>query len=213
VHGNEILAGHLSAYDPAARFKQSSHTWENIALATQKMFPDQIEGSSVILTQLGRFMVLDALIGNVDRHHENWGLLWEVAVDHDDFRETVKLTKEYVMAPSYDHGSSLGRELSDEKRIHILRANGVKDYIRKGHGGIYETGAKKGANPLGLVESTARKHPEFFQNTLSKLRDVSLDDLITVLDHVPSIRISQPAKDFAKAMLSAAYTALLRIEL
>lgn len=51
------------------------------------MFP-QKDDSRVVLTQLASYLVLDALVCNVDRHHENWGLLWQVVVENDDFRET-----------------------------------------------------------------------------------------------------------------------------
>lgn len=214
MHGNEILAGYVAGYDPgydrAVWFKQSDHTLENIILAIREMFPRWAE-SRAVLTQLASYIVLDALIGNVDRHHENWGLLWQVIVDHDDFRETARLAKEYVVAPSYDHASSLGRELLDKKRVDRLRSGSVESYVRKGRGGIYNPGGARGENPLVLVESAANEYPEFFQTTFERLRGTSLDALTATVDRVPDSRISQPARDFAKAMLGVAYMALTRI--
>ena len=49
------------------------------------------------------YLMLDALIGNTDRHHENWGIM-------------TGRGRPQVLAPTYDHASSLGRELSDQKR-------------------------------------------------------------------------------------------------
>ncbi len=47
-------------------------------------------------------MVLDALIGNVDRHHENWGL-----VGHPETDQQGNRTFLVYVAPTYDHASCL----------------------------------------------------------------------------------------------------------
>ena len=115
MHGNEVMAGYLQGYDPEMRFQQSSHTVENIIKAIRAMFPKANEHRTV-LRQLASYLVLDALIGNTDRHHENWGLLWQVLVNIDEVSEAARLEKQYDIAPSFDHASSLGRELLDDKR-------------------------------------------------------------------------------------------------
>jgi hypothetical protein len=214
MHGNEILAGYIENYDPGYDrtkwYRQSDHTLENIILAIRGMFKKKPE-NRVVLTQLASYLVLDALIGNVDRHHENWGLLWQVIVDHDDFLETSRVTKEYTVAPSYDHASSLGRELLDQKRIEKMRNKTVEVYVRKGHGGIYKAGGKRGENPLGLVESASAEYADYFMPTLDRLRGMPLERLTATVDLVPDARISIPARNFAKAMLGVAYQSLTRI--
>ena len=49
------------------------------------------------------FLVLDAWVGNQDRHEENWAVLRSLA-------------GELSLAPSFDHGASLGFLLSEEQR-------------------------------------------------------------------------------------------------
>ncbi len=50
------------------------------------------------------FLLLDALVGNTDRHHENWGVVRTMAGD-------------VHLAPTFDHASSLGAHaLDDQKR-------------------------------------------------------------------------------------------------
>jgi hypothetical protein len=155
--------------------------------------------------------VLDALIGNVDRHHENWGLLWQVIIHHDEFCETSRLDKEYRVAPSYDHASSLGRELMDKKRSDKLRSKAVESYIRKGRGGIYIAGGKRGENPLRLAESAAEAYVDYFQPSLDRLRATPLNALTSAVDRVPTARMSVSAREFSQAMLSVAFNALTRI--
>lgn len=50
------------------------------------------------------YLVLDALVANRDRHEENWGVLRD-----PEGRVTL--------APSYDHGNSLGFNLQDKRRL------------------------------------------------------------------------------------------------
>lgn len=210
MHGNEVMAGYLDNYDPEVRFKQTSHTVENIIAAIRKMFPKANE-HRIVLRQLASYMVLDALIGNTDRHHENWGLLWQVLVEIDEVSESARLQKQYDVAPSFDHASSLGRELLDARRAEILVGKQVGAYVSKGRGGIYLAAGKKGANPLALVESIAIQHPDFFMPTLNALRGVPLPWLTELLDRLPRDRASDMACRFAKEMLRVGYERLLRI--
>ena len=50
------------------------------------------------------YLVLDALVANRDRHEENWGVLRDPA-------------GRVTLAPSYDHGNSLGFNLQDDRRL------------------------------------------------------------------------------------------------
>lgn len=210
MHGNEVMAGFLEGYDPEVRFKQTSHTVDNIIAAIRRMFPRANE-HHVVLRQLASYMVLDALIGNTDRHHENWGLLWQVLVDIDEVSEAARLNKQYDVAPSFDHASSLGRELLDLRREELLSEGRVGAYVRRGKGGIYLAGGRKGANPLELVESVAIEYGSFFRPVLDTLRSVPLDEITGFLDRLPEDRATPITRRFAKEMLRVAYEGLVRI--
>lgn len=79
------------------------------------------------------YLMLDALIGNTDRHHQNWGVL-------ASSRERAE--PERVLAPIYDHASSLGRELSDEARNQRLvtkdRRADVAAYVTRARSAFYD---------------------------------------------------------------------------
>lgn len=205
IHGNEILAGQVLGYDPNKRLRQSDHTLDNIYKAIGKMFPSP-EANFVILRQLASYLVLDALIGNTDRHHENWGLLVH-------FEKQEKLVISLRVAPSFDHASSLGRELNDAGRTRMLAENRVSRYVRKGHGGVYlsETDAN-GANPLALVEFGVRHFPQYFSPSLGNLRCLTLQILQGTVDRVPAERMTEPAKAFARAMLAYTYECLCNLK-
>lgn len=97
-HGNHVLAGQVLGYDATKKFQQSSHTLANIFSAMDRMF--RRPATAVAAKQrIATYLVLDALIGNTDRHHENWGIL----------AKRAPKGRKGMIAPSFDHASSLGR--------------------------------------------------------------------------------------------------------
>jgi hypothetical protein len=206
IHGNEILAGQVLGYDPNKRFRQNDHTLENIHKAIGKMFPSPAT-NLVILRQLASYLVLDALIGNTDRHHENWGLLFHFETQKEEMVISLRV------APSFDHASSLGRELNDAGRTRMLAENRVSRYVRKGRGGVYlsETDGH-GANPLALVEFGVRHFPQYFSPPLENLHRLTLQALQETVDRMPAERMTEPAKAFARAMLAYTYECLCNLK-
>jgi len=205
IHGNEILAGMVLGYDRGKRFHQSDHTLENIQLAIQRLFPEKAMHDGV-LTTLAGYLVLDALIGNTDRHHENWALLLQ------QVRNDAEVNLMLRVAPSFDHASSLGRELQDTKRLNLLRSDAVGRYARNGKGAIYlATFDTHGANPLRLVEFGARRFAEYFVPTIRRLGQVAPPDFRRILNCVPANRMSDASKDFAYAFMAYTYTALKKL--
>ncbi|WP_425154200.1 HipA domain-containing protein [Candidatus Palauibacter sp.] len=138
VHGNQILAWTVEGYDRSVRFGQTNHSFCNIWTSFERIFREQTAAEDNRTTFAG-YVLLDALIGNTDRHHENWGLLrWR---DGDEWRG--------VLAPSFDHASSFGRELLDDRRALLLNEKRVGWYSERGRGGIYWSGAaRRGTSPL-----------------------------------------------------------------
>ena len=192
IHCNEILAGHILGYDAAKKFGQNDHTFGRIVTAFYNIFPEGQERNEA-LTMLAGYLTLDAMIGNVDRHHENWAVLRSASTETPSLR----------IAPTFDHASSLGRELRDEKRKDFLRQKRIADYVQKGSGAIYwkETDPK-GANPLALAIRAAKTHRSYFQRWIDRIKDVAPAELHLLISKVPEHWMSPIAKEFAVAILS-----------
>jgi len=206
IHGNEILAGHVLGYDPRKKFHQSDHTLANIVEALRRMFPDPAHHDGV-LADLGSYFVLDALVGNTDRHHENWGILTRARALEEG---AIEITME--VAPSFDHASSLGRELLDDGRQQFLAQGRVPAYVRRGHGAIFQSAMdRRGVNPLSLVESGAQSHPACFLPALQRLKGIQLENLQVTVNFVPANRMTEPAKTFAKAFIAYTYEVLTKL--
>lgn len=202
VHGDELLAGHVIGYDRNKVFRQSSHSISNIVQAISAVFPE----AGARETQLTRFaglMVLDALIGNTDRHHQNWGILHRSKPDG---------SAEHEVAPSFDHASALGRNVPAEERERRLRDHTVLNYVRKGRGGIFwKSDDAKGANPLELVELAARSWPEYFRPWLARIHALAEADFAVIVDRVPDVWMDTSQKKFCLALLHATSSALKKL--
>ena len=187
IHGNEILAWIMSNYDVDARFGQSQHTLDNIWTALDKAFLMPEAGESAKRSFAG-YLILDALIGNTDRHHENWGIL----------RSRTGNGWRGFLAPSYDHASSLGRELQDDRRNLLLSENRVGTYAERGHGGIFwSEKARRGPSPLKLVRQAIVEYPALFRIPMERLGKVNENLLRDIVWRIPSDWMSSSARPFA----------------
>ncbi len=106
IPGNQIMAHGLADYREDLRLRQSQHTLDNVLHGLRILFQDDVAGSQRVKQRFCEYLVLDAVIGNTDRHHDNWGVLAK-RIDGDFTLD---------IAPTFDHASSLGREQSDQWR-------------------------------------------------------------------------------------------------
>ena len=186
-------------YDPKVRFGQSDHTLKNIFSALEAAFREP-SAADKAKRQFAGYVVLDALIGNTDRHHENWGLLIQRA----------ESGPRGLLAPTFDHASSLGRELRDDKRRALLENRTVDRYAERARGAVFwEDTRRYGPSPLELVRSARPEFRELFVDPIFKLR-LNRAALEGVIRRVPDNWMSPTAKDFSVALLNYNATQLER---
>jgi hypothetical protein len=93
------------------------------------------------LTWWTKTLVFDALIGNTDRHAENWGLLR----GGPDMRGRPQWT----MAPAFDHGTSLGYEVREADIGRRFDAAAIERHLQKGrHHCTWEPRTEKHGDPF-----------------------------------------------------------------
>lgn len=206
IHGNELLGGLISGYDKDKIRGQADHTFENIVCVIEQLFPTDKSRRPAALRMVG-YLVLDALVGNTDRHHQNWGVLLERKPSPEK-ADTYFLQ----LAPTFDHASSLGRELNDGARERYLRDRTVGRYILKGKGGIFENPtAKHGMSPLELARKLGLRYPDLFKPWQTRIRHLSEEAIANVLIRIPGERISASAREFALEFLSQSRKLILEI--
>ncbi len=197
VHGNELLGGSIPDYDREKERHQSEHTFDNIVTVLEKLFVEDRVRSAAALRMVG-YLVFDALVGNTDRHHQNWGVVLERR------QMPGKEVALIQLAPTFDHASSLGRELTDEARQRYLREGTVERYIWKGEGGIFENAdARHGMSPMALAWKLAQRFPDFFKPWQVRVANLSEETFRSLLERVPPQLISEDGRRFALAFLQA----------
>ncbi len=200
LHGNQLLEAIVGGYEPEKRFGQSGHTLLNVMKTMDAVFGADAQQAKA---KIADYLVLDALIGNTDRHHENWGLLVR-------FSDPLS---HWEVAPSFDHASSLGREMRDERRQRLLKEGRVGWYVERGRGAVYwSEETRRGPSPLELVRCATRAHTNLFRPALARLRQFDHSKFCEFLGRVPNDWMSAPARRFAAASVSYALNELRNLE-
>lgn len=195
IHGNDILTGIVSNYPREQRYNVSEHTLDAVVQAVsdpevQKPYdwqpPEGIE--TAIDTFIG-YLLLNAWIGNGDRHHENWGFI-------------EAISQGTHLSPTYDHASCLGRELLDPKRQQYLQNNHVGKYIGKSMSAFYaRVGDRKPLPTLLAFQRSAVFSPKAGAIWLSRLEEITDEMTSSLFNKIPSQRMSTTAVTFAQQVL------------
>lgn len=201
--GNEILARIYSDY-PTDTINLSHHTIERIFTAFDRLETNlsevlmpldwkPLENISKVHHTFVGYLLLDAWIGNSDRHHENWGF--------------IELEQQLYLAPTYDHASSLGRNESDDKRLKRLKTSdigySVGAYADRCDSSFYDNiGQSKLIKAFESFAKAAKLYPEAACVWLNILKTVLQNDTFQLLQRIPENRISAIAIEFAQNILN-----------
>ncbi|MER9739672.1 MULTISPECIES: HipA domain-containing protein [unclassified Mesorhizobium] len=200
ILGNELINQSTKSGDGTREYLQREHTVGRVLAAL-----------AVSLRPFFRtawhnfigYLLLDAWTGNTDRHHENWGVI-------RSSDGTVRL------APTFDHASSLGRELSDKERGRRLATNDtrytVEAFANRARSALFAEVTDR--RPLSTIDAfalTARANRSSRNYWLKKLESISEASVTEILDMVPSLVISDAQKVFGLRLLSANKRRLLEL--
>jgi len=159
----------------------------------EKKFRQKYYASEDLLQSYSDMVVFDALIGNMDRHHENWGVCNDIKYRQQLLVDRTALISLRYFTPLFDHGSSLMFELSEEIIESMLVDEKVLfNYVEKSRFGFIldSTGSK--VNMFDLIESHVRaKSPwgKRFNKSLYKVKKLDLLELASVVIKMPSLEI------------------------
>ena len=207
VHGNEVMTEVIPGYDGTRDTGRGDHNIRNILLAVGTWAERNGLDPQAVLGELASYAILDGLIGNTDRHHENWMFFY-----HPERRA-------YQLAPSYDHGSSLGRELHDvsrrvsRSRTDILASDQVLNYLLGGGSprGVYvRPDSRHAPPPLVTAKLICRWQPQVVRPWLDLLEGTTDNAIRDVIDRIPEEFMSPLAGDFAHRILTISREELLR---
>ena len=217
VEGVKYLQAFSPKYDPTLKDHQHWYTFDLIENALTSA------GISEFTNSILEIIVFDSLIGNGDRHQENWAvitkqrliteLIEDIERDNEGkvgriqkwlfkiIRETVKLMRKdnanaplpksyYVIdknfAPIYDSGSSLGRELLEDKVALFLKsADALSQYITRGTSEIHWDSKKPTHFDLIrnlLKTGYGKEMKDIIQRIIEKFDVIKVEEIVKTID-------------------------------
>ena len=142
------------------------------------------------------YLILDALIGNGDRHHDNWGVI--VTSENGKFV--------FHLAPAFDNASSLGREQNSaalKRRLTTQdRRSDVEAYAGKCRSAFYGPGpSPRPMTSREMLVALIEAHPVPAKFWAQKAVNLSDETLEAILDQIDGGFISAEANQFALRLL------------
>lgn len=212
AHGNQLLLALDPAYPAGAenRYRSRAHTvdavFEVVSLLRlpdpgwRAHLPPPIQTADGIFAG---YLLLDAWIANQDRHHENWGAIWD--------------GEQLALAPSFDHGAALARNLSDEERHERLTSRDqrrrVPYFAARARSALFAT--PTAAKPLATLDAWrafAARVPgdaAIWRERLAAVEPVAVE---AVVDQIPPDRMSAVCRRFTLDLLSENRRRLLQAD-
>ena len=183
IHGKELLdeqGDHVTDHD------RESYTVESIHRALSACQPptDAVDDLSAWDVFVG-YLVLDALIGNTDRHEENWAV-----IESESGRR---------LAPTFDHASSLGFQLSDADRQGRISS---RDHYRtpEAYADRAQTPFAGKPHPISaLTDACALGGEVAVTHWLNQ--PSGIENLVAPISAIPEDRMSEPAREFAERIM------------
>ncbi len=211
-HGNQLLLAIDPKYqsDQSRRYKVREHTVDAVADAIQTIqlpptnwntnLPTGIESALDVFVG---YLMLDAWIANQDRHHENWGVLLADGKLH--------------LAPTFDHGASMARNITDKERLDRLKTRdkgrSIETFARRAKSALYANATD--TRSLSTVDSW-RAFATLSTNAaslwLARLTEINDDTVRAVMDEVPPHRMSHTCREFTVNLLAVNRRRLLANE-
>jgi hypothetical protein len=212
IHGNELL----QRFDPDyVEFDQSGlragytvkRVFEALSAASVTLDPaSSIPG--VLLSSpdlMTGYLLLDALIGNTDRHHENWAAV-----------EVVGAESHRYLAPTFDHASSLGRNEPDERMLLRLQTHDVQAtveaYARRAKTPFFSPNGIR-LSPFEVFVCSAQLNLNAARHWLQQLSEVDDGSIAAILARMPEQRMSEIARAFVSRFVSYNRDRLLQLDL
>lgn len=198
IHGNELLAGELPGYEKDVTGENPLYSIANVVRTLDTVSAPKgwselgFSGADLWLS----YLVVDAVVANTDRHHANWAV-----VETDDER--------LELAPSFDHGSSLGFAESDRKKRRLLAdSSRLARWCDKG-----------AARPLAgkpklravAVDAVAAMTPNIRDTIRRRIGDLSLRQLELLIIDVPDGLMSEVSRIFAVRVVAGNRRRLLDV--
>lgn len=129
-------------------------------------------------------MVFDALVGETDRHEENWGL--------------TKKNLEYRLSPLYDSSCNLLREFKNPKNAepYYNKEKDLKKYSMKSKTCIYRENLQGRYKHFELILELLKRYPQITKSKIKNLKKLKNFKIRLILSRLPHEIIPDIQKEY-----------------
>lgn len=147
-----------------------------------------------------KIMIFDALVGETDRHEENWGIL--------------RLNGKYRISPLYDNGCNLLREFKNEElaKKYYDNIKSFDAYVNKSQTLIYKEDNKSKYKHFELIKYLSDLYGSKVQEELRKLEKLTDEKIIEIVGQIPDELITYKHKEFMIKYIKLRRNILLNIK-
>lgn len=172
--------------------RKNYYTISNIKEVLDKINPS-------LFKDFVKIMIFDALIGEQDRHEENWGITEKQGT--------------YSISPLYDNGDSLLREFKNIQNAekYYKKIKNFDAYIKRSKTIIYKEDNQEQYKHFELIRYLYDKYPEYVipeVNNLKKLTDEIITELV---NKIPDELLTDEHKNYIILYLIKRINILLSI--
>lgn len=205
IHGNELMSGASSMYSLAVEIEggRTSQYTLPLVLATieqsEAVLPPAWLPPSGVRSAADLFvgyLLHDAMVGNTDRHQENWGII---------DRSTSTGVRIRYLAPQFDTASCLGRNESDQQRLRRLaglEGSDVRHYANRARSPFFlDPESHRGLTVFDCFRHASRIRPRAAKAWIDSMGAIALTQITDLLFRIPESRMSEPARRFALEMI------------
>jgi hypothetical protein len=189
VEGGDFMVRMIPGYD---REKGTQHNFKSISILTRVLMDkgllaeDGVEYWCKVLT-------FDALIGNTDRHQDNWGILWKGSGDK---RGCVSFS------PAFDNGTAMGGEIVEKNFVKFNDPSYLMHYINKGtHHMKWDIRDSARLSHADMLVRLITKYPEKKETMLKSLL-FDVDELKYFIDRLTTFKVPLPLSEARAAFIT-----------
>ena len=179
VPGGNYMQKLMPDYD---RKKGTQHNFQSIQILSRAFSTTRLSVQDWPL-YWGETFLFDALIGNTDRHQDNWGYL---------FVRSRKRRTKAELSPLFDNGTSLGHERFTDA-VEAWTDEDFSRYVARGtHHMRWSRDAPKKSGHFQMIQQMIAVYPVLRPVLLEKIRQFSTESLDEKLDALEQLPMPVP---------------------